>query len=235
MSEIKSALNSLLNEGRISGLTGKKRTYILVKKENEIEVLQEPVKEEHFDSNLELFHKLREIRKEVSKRFLQTPEVICPDSILAEISRKKPKNRFELISLHGFNQRMFNKIGNEILEEVQKSLNKETGKLPKGKIPNNIIDTYNLLIKGQTLEEISSLRKLNEAVISMQIETILQYLPQTEIKHLFKSDTLNLINEEIDKGYVDLKELKGRIKGDISFALLRIAIAKRKFTRDQLV
>ncbi|MCJ7553954.1 MAG: ATP-dependent DNA helicase, partial [Ignavibacteriaceae bacterium] len=135
VAEIKSALNSLFNEGKISGLTGKKRTYILDKKENEIEILQEPVKEKHFDSNLELFHKLREIRKEVSKRFLQTPEVICPDSILAEISRKKPKNKFELMSLHGFNQRMFNKIGNEILEEVQKSLSKETGKSPKGKIP----------------------------------------------------------------------------------------------------
>lgn len=230
--EIKSALNSLVNEKKLSIVSGKKRTYILISTESEFEVLPEPEKEEHFGSNLELFHKLRELRTKVSKRFLQTPELICPDSILAEISRKKPKNKFDLISLHGFNQRMFNKLGDEILEVVKKSTNAENTNLHSGKIPDNIADTYNLLIKGHTLKEIASLRKLDEAVISMQIETILQYSPQTDINHLFKTVDLETVNREIDKGYKDMKELKVRINENISFALLRIAIAKRKFNQN---
>lgn len=228
--EIKSALNSLVNEGKIISNTGKKRTYSIPKIDKFTELFDEPKREKDFDSNLELFYKLREIRKEISKRFLQTPEVICPDSILAEISRKKPKNSIELMSVSGFNQRMFNKIGNEILETVESFLERKNEHTSIKKIPNNIIETYNLLIKGQTLEEIASLRKLNEAVISMQIETILQYLPQTKVDHLFKDVNLELLNREIDRGFADLKELKKRINYDISFALLRIAVAKKKYS-----
>lgn len=228
--EIKSALNSLVNEGKVAKVEGKKRNFVAVETEKESGIFREIKKEDHVDSNIELFHKLRELRYMVSKRFLQTPELICPDSILAEVSRRKPKNKFELLSIKGFNQRMFNKIGSEIIEEVLKFSEKDSTRKPTGKIPNNILDTYNLLIKGHTLKEIATLRKLDEAVISMQIETILQYAPDTDILSLFIPAELEKINKEIDKGYDNLKELKGRLKISISFSLLRIAAAKRKYS-----
>lgn len=230
VSDIKSGLTSLVNEKKVQLVTGKKRTFSLLKKISEIEDLKNSEKEINFDSNLELFQVLREIRKMISKKFLQTPELICPDNILAEISRKKPVNRFELLAINGFNQRMFNKMGSEILEEVQKHLLANKTKEAIINVPDNIADTYNLLIKGHTLKEISSLRRMDEAVISMQIETILQYAPQTEVNHLFLPETLTLINKEIDKGFSDLKELKARMKSNISFALLRIAVAKKKYS-----
>lgn len=229
--DIKLSLNSLVNEKRLKSVSGKKRTFIVVKGDNEIESLIEPVNEINFDLNLELFHSLREIRYQISKRFLQTPELICPDSVLADISRIKPKNKFELMNVQGFNQRMFNKIGNGIIEEVQKHLSNKTTEPTKVNVPVNIMGTYNLLVKGHTLKEISSMRKLDEAVISMQIETILQYAPKTGIAHLFDEETLAEINNEIDNGYLDLKDLKSRIKSNISFALLRIAAAKKKYSR----
>jgi ATP-dependent DNA helicase RecQ len=229
--EIKSALGALFNEGKLIKVEGKKRTYAAAEIETQPEVLKDSTFTDKPDSTIELFHKLRELRSIVSKRFLQTPEVICPDSTLAEISRKKPKNKFELLSLHGFNQRMFNKFGAEILEEVDNFINRDSLSNSKVKIPSNIIDTYNLLIKGHTLREIASLRKLDEAVISMQIETILQYAPTTSIDHLFSKELIDKIENEIEKGYSDLIELKNRLKNEISYPLLRIALAKRKYSK----
>lgn len=229
--EIKAALGNLVNEGKLIRVEGRKRTYIAAEIEDKPEVFQDSENIDKLDITIELFHKLRALRSSVSKRFLQTPEVICPDSTLAEISRKKPKNKFELISLHGFNQRMFNKFGAEILEEVENFISKESHSNSLEKIPSNVIDTYNLLIKGHTLEEIASLRKLDEAVVSMQIESILQYAPSISIDHLFDKDLLDRINNEIEKGYPDLKELKRRLKSEINYPLLRIAIAKRKYSK----
>lgn len=230
VADIKSALSSLVNEKNLQPVTGKKRIYSLLKNEIKIEVSKKTNEEINSDSNLELFQALREVRKMVSKKFLQTPELICPDSLLAEISRKRPKNKIELLAISGFNQRMFNKIGSEILEEIQKYFKTKITTEASINFPDNISDTFNLLKKGHTLKEIASLRRMDEAVISMQIETILQYAPQTEIKHLFLPETLSLINNEIDKGFVDLKELKARLKDKISFALLRIAVAKKKYS-----
>ncbi len=227
--DIKSAINSLLNENKIELVAGKKRTYSIVQKSDLSEFFQQEKTTLEIETNLELFHNLREIRKLVSKRFMQTPELICPDYILAEVSRKKPKNKFELMSINGFNQRMFNKLGNEFLEEIQKHLSEKKERYNLKSIPYNIVETYNLLLKRHTLKEIASLRKLDEAVISMQIETILQYAPETDISHLIDTDLLILINNEIDKGYLDLKDLKNRIKSDVSYAILRIVVAKRKY------
>lgn len=233
--DIKSALNSLLNEKKIEPVAGKKRTYSIVQKSDLSEILKSEKGTPEIDANLELFHSLREIRKMVSKRFMQTPELICPDYVLAEVSRKKPKNKFELMSINGFNQRMFNKLGNEILEEVQKYNNESKDQNKLKPIPINIIETYNLLLKRHTLKEIASLRKLDEAVISMQIETILQYAPESDISYLIDSDLINAINIEMEKGFTDLKELKSRLTRDVSYAMLRIVAAKKKYSQSPLV
>ena len=93
-------------------------------------------------------------------------------------------------------------------------------------IPPNIVETYNLLKKKYTLQEISKLRKLNEAVISMQIETILSYAPETEIDSIIDINNLSLVNEKYKSGITGLKELKDSLPKDFSYPMIRIALAK---------
>jgi uncharacterized protein YpbB len=97
----------------------------------------------------------------------------------------------------------------------------------KGLSPD-IRETYNLLLKEFSLKDIASLRKLNEAVISLQIETIIEFNPEFNIDYLFPGNLLSLINEEIRKGYKDLKELKSRLPSEVTYSLIRIAAAKFK-------
>jgi ATP-dependent DNA helicase RecQ len=181
-----------------------------------------------YEKNLELFNLLREARLKASKKFVQSTYLICPDEVLREISRSRPKNKTQLLSVKGFSQRMFNKVGEDFLEVINSSLS-ENGKEEK-EIPSNLKETYLLMNKGYDLAGIASMRKLSEAVISMQIETIIEFEPEIEVKKLFKNLNYDKIMEEIKKGITDIKMLKERLNDEVSFPLLRVALAKYKFT-----
>jgi ATP-dependent DNA helicase RecQ len=188
-----------------------------------------------YENNIELFNSLKEIRRQASKKFMQTGYLICPDEVLREIVNKKPADKGELLSIKGFNPRMYNKIGKEFLEAITNfgnGSNENQNTLfrqEKKEIPHNIKETYILLKKGYSLSSISSLRNLSEAVISMQIETIIEYEPGININNIINKEDLEKIFSEIEKGFTDLKDLKKRLPPEISYPFIRIAAAKRKF------
>jgi ATP-dependent DNA helicase RecQ len=185
-----------------------------------------------YENNLELFNLLRETRARISKKFLQSGFLICTDDILRTIAAEKPETREELLRIKGFTQRMFNKTGKDFLEIIniyrkEKVIEKNT---PKKDIPPSIKETYNLLIKGYSLPAIASLRKMSDAVISMQIETIVEYEPSVDISKLFEGTLLETIMNEIRKGYSDMKNLRERLPREAGYPYIRIALAKNKFT-----
>jgi ATP-dependent DNA helicase RecQ len=185
-----------------------------------------------YENNLELFNLLRETRARISKKFLQSGYLICTDDILRTIAAEKPETREELLRIKGFTQRMFNKTGKDFLEIIniyrkEKVIEKNT---PKKDIPPSIKETYNLLIKGYSLPAIASLRKMSDAVISMQIETIVEYEPSVDISKLFEGTLLETIMNEIRKGYSDMKNLRERLPREAGYPYIRIALAKNKFT-----
>jgi|YelNatPaOPRAMG01_1025707.scaffolds.fasta_scaffold00724_14 ATP-dependent DNA helicase RecQ len=193
---------------------------------------KQKIEQDNYESNIEIYNRLKEVRTRASKRFMQTGYLICPDEVLRELSFKKPKTKNAMLSIKGFNNRMFNKLGNELLEvilEYEKEKNKSYEmEKQKRDLPQNIKETFNLLKAGYSLKDISSLRKLSEAVISMQIETIIEYYPNIEIEHLFNKNSLRKIYDILQKGTLSLKELKSSLNEDIEFPLLRIALAKFK-------
>ena len=225
------ALRILIIENKIKqNFEGRNKIYFISKndlKQNKpLEIVLVPNK--GFEENIELYHALRELREKASKMFLQSANIICPDNVLAKIAQQKPKTKSELFSIAGFNERMFNKVGNDFLEAIN-SLNTSTVNQKvsvENTIPQNILETYNLLQKKYSLQEIAKLRKLNEAVISMQIETILGYLPDTDISSVITTEKLDLIYENFKNGRTGLKELKEVLPKDFSYPQIRIALAK---------
>ena len=226
--EIVHAIKILVAENKLHHRKeGKQKLFFIP----QIETVQ-PESETEFNSDyerdLELFHLLRECREKAAKKFLQSGNIICSDNLLSKISKQKPKTRYELLSIPGFNERMFNKIGNDFLE-ILNSYGDEKKSKKKDKsvaIPTNIIETYNLIQKKYSLQEIARLRKLNEAVISMQIETILGYQPDTDISSIITKDKLDLVKDRYNKGITGLKELKESLPKDFSYPQIRIALAK---------
>ncbi|MDP2363502.1 MAG: helicase-related protein, partial [Ignavibacteria bacterium] len=195
--DIAQAIRTLVSDNKIQQKSeGRNKLYFITKND----LLQIPVSEtilttnKGFEDNIELYHTLRELREKASKRFLQSANIICPDDVLAKVSQQKPKTKSELFSIAGFNERMFNKVGNDFLEAINSSdtLKFSTKETAVKTIPQNILETYNLLQKKYSLQEIAKLRKLNEAVISMQIETIIGYLPEVDISSILSKDKMDL-------------------------------------------
>jgi ATP-dependent DNA helicase RecQ len=230
--EIKIILQNMFSKKLLSKTSGKNNYLELtdggLNKAGRDKPVEKP--SSNYDKRLELYHTLRQVRKRASDKFLQTQYLLCPDEVLKEVVKRIPRTKAALLGVEGFNNRMFNKIGNDILEAITRYSEEEESTQNEIDIPQNIKETYNLLSKKYTLKEISQLRKLSEAIISMQIETILEYYPESEIDFLFDVKSNERIKEEIKKGYSSLKELKERLPSNISYAQIRITAAKNKFT-----
>jgi ATP-dependent DNA helicase RecQ len=196
-------------------------------------IMEEDAPAKDYEENLYLFNLLKDARKKASKKFLQTGNVICPDELLREIVGKKPATKAGLLAIPGFNNRMFNKIGNDFLEIINDFIKNDpvkTAGKEENTLPKNIYKTYELLLRKYSLQSISELRKLSEAVISMQIETILEYKPETDIGFLFEDEIFEMIKKQVETGYGNLKDLKEKLPTSVPYSLIRISAAKLKYT-----
>ena len=234
VTEIKAVLTDNVSKSKILKSKGKSHFIHLPKKEEfALETTntkeQESIKSKDYYDELYVFNSLREARKIAAGKFMQSGYLICPDNVLKEVARLRPKNKFELLNINGFNNRMFNKLGKDFLEIIENyrmkgSSHKDSKEKPT--LPHNIIETKKLLEKKYTLKEISETRKLTEAVVSMQIESIIEFEPGTDITPLFEKTVYKKIIEEAIKGYDNIKDLKERLPSKITYAQIRIALAK---------
>ena len=242
VSEIKTVLTENISKGKILKSKSKRnfislpKTEKVISKKIKVEDERGYNKQDYYDE-LYIFNSLREVRKKASDRFMQSGYLICPDNILKEVASIKPKNKAELLSINGFNNRMFNKIGNDFLKAIEnyrsKSFINKKGK-EKPSIPQNIVETKKLIDKKYTLKEISETRKMTEAVISMQVESIIEFEPGIDIHSLIDKEIYKEIVTEADKGFNSIKELKERLPSKITYAQIRIALAKHKATSQHL-
>jgi ATP-dependent DNA helicase RecQ len=231
--EIKGVLSVQISKGKIIKRAGRRNFLSLpkidrLKTENIISSDDVLLRQSGNDNELYLFNQLREVRKKTSERFMQSGYLICPDNILREVARIQPRSKFELLSINGFNSRMFNKLGNDFLEIINSYKSpqiRKTGIKKKQELPSNIIETKKLIEKKYTLKEIAETIKLSEAVISMHVETLVEFEKNIDISSLIKKDIIEEIIEEVKKGFENLKELKERLPSRITYPEIRIAIA----------
>jgi ATP-dependent DNA helicase RecQ len=236
--DIKIIVQELAAKQFISRTSGAKRFLDLTDKGKEKlvktgAITAEATPKKDYEENLYLFNLLRDARKKASEKFLQTGNVICPDELLKEIVERKPVTKAGLLAIPGFNNRMFNKIGDDFIELINDFIKDNPVKIDSNEdrtLPKNIHNTYELLLRKYSLQSISELRKLSEAVISMQIETIIEYKPETDIAFLFEDEVFELIKKQVEKGYNNLKDLKEKLPSPVPYSLIRIAAAKLKYT-----
>lgn len=178
-----------------------------------------------YENSLELFNNLREERKRFAKKFNQNPEIICSNEILKDLSKQQPTLPSEIMSVPGFTQRMYNKIGEDFLELIKEHKNKSKIHRHKNELPKHISQTYLLIEKGYSLIEIVNLLKLPESIVSIQIETIINYYPNLKIDSLMDKTEFELIIDKIRSGNDELKEIKKLLPHNITYAKIRIVKA----------
>ncbi len=225
--ELNSALDFLIDNGKVFFAEGK----VYLKETAQTE--EKKVKQERpdYENELELFNKLVKIRKEAASKFNQPPYMICKDNSLREIVKKQPTNKFDFLSLTGANSRLWNKIGEDVIAAIKNFKLSRNDKLTKPatdeKIPENLLTVRNLLSKKYSLSEIAEMVRLPESVVSMQIESLLAYKPETDISSIVSEEKISSVSQLIDEGITDIKEIKSRAGENVSYAEIRIILAKR--------
>lgn len=184
----------------------------------------------HYEENLELYNLLWELRTKAAAKFNQSVHLICSDELLREVVLIAPDTKAALLQIPGFHERMYNKFGDEILEIINEFKLRHIPGRTSSDIPElaqNLEETYRLMKDGYELKDIASLRKLSEAVVSMQIETIIEYEPSIDISHLVKEEIVEKLRVPVKNGIKDLKSLKRLFTdGGVSYPEIRIAAAK---------
>ncbi len=175
---------------------------------------------------LELFNILKEIRQNAAKKFFQPPQIICRDETLKKIAQAQPTSLLQLLSVKGVNERIINKVGEEFVEAIKNFKEEKSSQKETNNLPQHLTQIENLIEKGYSLKEISSLLRLPEAVVAIQIETLIQYNKDLNISRLIPLEKATKIKELLNSGYGDLKELKSELPNNFSYAEIRIVRAK---------
>ena len=178
---------------------------------------------EDYEQHLILFNRLREQRKLSAQKYGQPAALVCPDSLLKEIAKQKPDTPSKLLAIKGFTTRMYNKVGEDFLLIINDHIqNMEREENVKTKLPDNLLQTYELLSKGYTLDDIAKIQKLPVSLVSLQIESILEFEPEINYTTLFQEEELNRMEEIFKAGVNDIKEMKQNLPGSISYAKIRL-------------
>ncbi len=175
-----------------------------------------------YENHLLLFNKLREQRKLTAQKYGQTSALICPDYLLKEIAKKKPTTPSEILSIKGFTGRMYNKVGEDFLLIIKDHIQNEKQKETKEKLPENLIQTQELIKKGYKLEDIAKILKLPSSLVALQIESIVEFEPDENYLTLFPEEELKLIDSVVKSGVSEIQELKEKLPNSISYPKLRL-------------
>ncbi len=188
--------------------------------------------QEDYESDLLLFNQLRQVRKEASIKFAQSPEIICPDKILKKITTLKPGTIKDLFEVEGFTQRMFNKMGLEMMAILSKIPQQVKNSSEKDVIlEKQFQKTLEMVNKGYLLSDIARILKIPESLAAFQVESIISYYPSIDIRSLIPRKELKMIEDELLKEDLELKSLKRKLPNSMSYAKIRIVLAKWKVSR----
>lgn len=234
-SHIKSVFNQLLNTGYIYENKSKANRIFVTNKgyasliELRLITGEDEGTPSDPDTDLELYFKLKNLREKIALKFTQPPYLICEDPVLVLLARLKPKTREEFLEIEGTNERMFNKIGEDVLSVINSvTIVADEAKKKKIVVPAHLFPVYQMLKEGKTYKEIASTKNQTETTISMQIEEILGLDISLDVEPIITRERFRQIYHRYKEGFVELKDLKNKLGESFSYPEIRIFLARFK-------
>lgn len=232
---IKPVFNQLLNTGYIFENRSKSNRIFLSNKGYAALVELRLVTDEQSgtpsdpNTDLELYFKLKVLRERAGLKFSQPPYLICNDEVLLKFAQMKPKTKEEFLEVEGSNERMFNKIGDEILSVINSiTIKNEQGQKKKLNIPASHFPVWEMAKEGKTLAEMASAKNQSETVISMQLEELIGMDPSIDPEKILTPPRFKIMYAKYKEGFVELKALKTKLGEGFSYPEVRIFLARFK-------
>lgn len=182
--------------------------------------------------DVELFEKLRRLRKEIAQQENVPPDAIFTDYTLTELAREYPSQLDDLRHIAGFGQNKIARYGEHFLTAINsycaaKGITQKRPEQPEAKkksIRNQGMDTkavsFDLFLKGYTIEEISVKRNLSSSTITGHL---MHYVEEGKI------NVLKFVSKE------KLREITAAVEehGDQKLSLLKDVLGE-KFTYEEI-
>lgn len=246
---IKSYITALLNKGYLATsddiymvlkLTEKakeliKNTDLKVMKKESLSFVKENAKE---DVYMDLFDKLRIIRKNIAVEEKVPPYTICSDRSLKEMCEKLPSSLSAILKIHGFGEIKVKKYGHFFIEEIKSYIvaNNIEVKMnvdfnnSKKTTKENSVKSYEvscqMFMGGKSILEISKERNLVDFTIESHIFEGYQNGINVDIESFINKENEEIILEAIKIGSGKLKEVKEKVSEHISYREIKAVYFK---------
>lgn len=201
-------------------------------------------KKETKESDIQLFELLRRLRKQTAEQEHVPPYVIFQDSVLSEMSVYKPLNKEEFVNIKGVGNAKTEKFGDQFIEVIkkycdenpEKAKNRKTIKRQSGKSDKKSrnegqshIASYNLFVKGKSLQEIALEREIKEITVQDHIIKAATEGKNIDWATVFNDKEEKLILEKIDEvGYEKLRPIKDLLPESIDYFKIKGVICKHE-------
>jgi ATP-dependent DNA helicase RecQ len=199
-------------------------------------------KEETFNYDINLFEKLRNLRKKIAEEMEVPSFVVFSDVSLQEMAYYIPSDLESFEKISGVGEKKLETFGSIFLKEIKKyadenNLKSKEIKSSPLKVKKVAGETYNktkeLLKKKMSVEEIATERKIKGRTVISHIEKIVKEDRMVDVNHLKPSEG---VFKEIKRGFEKkgaerLKPVYDYLQGKYSYddiALTRLFILKNK-------
>jgi ATP-dependent DNA helicase RecQ len=186
------------------------------KKNTPLEVVQE--------SNNSLFDYLRGVRRQFSEKENVPAYIVLSDATLKELASQKPVSISDLIHIDGFGEYKIKKYGNTFVKEIKNWLK-------SNEIPTNKIDTYTetfqLVKKGYSVQEISELRGMHETTIYSHLAQLYSKGEIANLDSFVSRNDILLVKEAIKQTQEKklLAPLYSYLNEEVPFHVIRLCLA----------
>jgi ATP-dependent DNA helicase RecQ len=174
-----------------------------------------------------LFEELRGVRKQIADAAGVPPFVVFSDATLVEMSKSKPRDERELLSITGVGEHKLRKYGAQFLAALNEYRRKATpGADDHGlalTLSDTQSDTFQLYQEGLSLADIAVRRGLKDVTVITHLEELRAAGLNIDLRRFVDADKIPLIEARLEVlGAVNLTALKDGLPESISYSDVRL-------------
>lgn len=170
------------------------------------------------EGNLNLFEKLRILRKQIADQNKVPPYIIFSDASLREMVSFLPKNEADFLKINGVGQEKLKRYGSQFLEIINSQ------NIPKIFLSGTYLETQKLWTSGLNIEQIAKKRGITSETIINHLEKIIESGVQLNLdKIVFDLIRLKMIRDAFTKtNDTKLAPVKVILGDDYSYEEIRL-------------
>jgi len=170
------------------------------------------------EGNLNLFEKLRILRKQIANQNKVPPYIIFSDATLREMVSFLPKNETEFLKINGVGAEKLKRYGRQFLETINSQ------NAPKVFLSGTYLETQKMWVAGLSIEQIAKNRGYTNETIINHLEKIIESGVQLNLdKIIFDPTRLKIIKDAFAQtNDTKLAPIKAILDDDYSYEEIRL-------------